>query len=187
LLSWLPTIFPGLAGIIWRKLPGVPVKDYLTQSAIFQLCGFALAYVAINDWRRSHRGRAFIFVGFAFLFFANIIYLVSSRTALVLMLIFILLLGFRLLGWRGLMAAFVAGTALSGIVWNSSGHMHSQLTSLITMVNSPDNMRAQLMKLIEGSTLNPRDVELASDGLRLEFYRKSIGITLKAPIIGHGT
>ena len=50
LVSWLPTIFPGLEGIAWRRGPGVVVKDYLTQSGIFQLCGFALAYVAADDW-----------------------------------------------------------------------------------------------------------------------------------------
>ncbi len=187
LLSWLPTIFPGLAGIAWRKWPGVPVKDYLTQSGIFQLCVFALAYVAVDDWRRSRRGRAFILAGLALLFFGNIIYLASGRTALVLMPIFILLLGFRLFGWRGLIAAFVAGTVLAGIVWNSSDYMRAKLTSLIIVWNSPDYMRSQLTSLIKGAKQDPRDVELASAGLRLEFYRESIAIIMKAPIMGHGT
>ena len=45
LVSWLPTIFPGLEGIAWRRGPGVVAKDYITQGSIFQLCVFALAYV----------------------------------------------------------------------------------------------------------------------------------------------
>jgi hypothetical protein len=187
LFSWLPTVFPGLAGIAWRKWPGVPAKDYLTQSGIFQLCVFALAYVAVDDWRRGRCGRAAILAGLLLLFFGNIMYLASGRTVLVLMPIFILLLGFRLFGWRGLIAAFVAGTVLAGIVWNSSAHMRGQLTSLVTIWNSPDYVHTQVMGLIKGSKLDPADVELASAGLRLEFDRKSIAIIMNAPIIGHGT
>src|ERR1035437_3322185 len=149
LVSWLPTIFPGLEGIAWRRGPGVVVKDYLTQSGIFPLCGFALAFVAVDDWRRSRRWRAFILAGLALLFFANIIYLASGRTELVLLPIFILLLGFRLPGWRGLIAGLVAGMVLAGIAWTSSAYMRGQLTSLITIWNTPDYMRVQLMNLIK--------------------------------------
>jgi hypothetical protein len=187
LVSWLPTIFPHLAGIAWRKGPGVPAKDYLTQSGIFQLCVFALAYIAVDDWRCSRRWRAIILAGLALLFFGNIIYLASSRTALMLMPIFILLLGFQLFGWRGLIAAFVAGTVLAGIFWSSSGYMRGRLTSLSIAWNSPDYMRTQLGGLIKGSKLDPADMELASAEFRIEFYRKSIAIIRNAPIMGHGT
>ena len=187
LVSWLPVIFPSLTSIAWRRWPGVPTKDYLTQSGIFQLCAFGLAYVAIDDWRNCHRWRAFILAGLALLFFVNIIYLVSARTTLVLMPLFILLLGFRLFKWRGLIAALVAGGVLAEIAWSSSGYMRGQLTSLVVMWNSPDYMNEQLMGHIKGSKLSPGDVELASGGFRFEFYRKSIAIITKAPIMGHGT
>src|ERR1035437_2568703 len=167
--------------------PGVVAKDYLTQSGIFQLCGFALAYVAADDWRRGRRWRAFILAGLALLFFANIIYLASGRTELVLMPIFILLLGFRLSGWRGLIAGLVVCTVLAGIAWTSSAYMRGQLTSLITIWHTPDYMRAPLTNLIKGSKLDPGDVALASAGLRLEYYRKSIAVIMNAPIMGHGT
>jgi O-antigen ligase len=187
LVSWLPTIVPSLASIAWRSAPGVPVKDYLSQSAIFQLCVFGLAYLAFDDWRHGRHRRAFVLAGLALLFFANIIYLVSGRTALILMPVFVLLLGFRLFGWRGLVAAMVAGVVLGGIVWNSSAYMRGQLTSLVTIWTSPDYVRAQVIRLINGSKLDPADVELASAGLRLEFYQKSIAIMRSAPIMGHGT
>ena len=187
LVSWLPTIVPSLASIAWRNSPGVPAKDYLTQSAIFQLCGFGLAYLAFDDWRNGRHRRALMLAGFALLFFANIIYLASARTVLILMPVFFLLLGFRLFGWRGLVAAIVAGMVLGGIVWSSSANMRGQLTSLVTVWTSPDYMRAQVMRLVHGSKLDPADVELASAGLRLEFYQKSIAIIRNAPIMGHGT
>lgn len=187
LVSWLPTIVPSLTSIAWRSSPGVPAKDYLTQSAIFQLCAFGLAYLAFDDWRRGCHRRALIFAGLALLFFANIIYLASARTVLILTPVFVLLLGFRLFGWRGLIAALVAGTALGGIAWSSSANMRGQLTSLVTIWTSPDYTSAQAMKLMSGSKLGPADVQLASAGFRLELYRRSIAIIGDAPIAGHGT
>jgi O-antigen ligase len=187
LVSWLPTIFPGLEGIAWRRGPGVVAKDYITQSSIFQLCVFALAYVAVDDWRRGRRWRALILASLALLFFGNIVYLASGRTTLMLMPIFILLLGFRLFGWRGLIAGLVAGTVLAGIAWTSSAYMRGKLTSLITVWNSPDYMHTQLMGYIKGSPLDLAGADLASAGLRLEYYRKSIAVIMNAPIMGHGT
>jgi O-antigen ligase len=187
LVSWLPTIIPGLASLAWRSSPGVPAKDYLTQSAIFQLCVFGLAYLAFDDWRRGRRRRALVLAGLALLFFANIVYLASARTVLILIPVFVLLLGLRLFGWRGLVAASVAGMALGGIAWNSSANMRGQLTSLVTIWTSPDYTHTQVMRLVSGSKLDPGDIELASAGLRLEFYQRSIAIIREAPIMGHGT
>ena len=128
-----------------------------------------------------------ILASLALLFFANIVYLASARTTLMLMPIFILLFGFRLFGWRGFVAGLVAGMMLAGIAWTSSAYMRGQLTSLITIWHTPDYMRAQLTNLIKGSKLDPGDVALASAGLRLEYYRKSIAVIMNAPIMGHGT
>lgn len=170
LVSWLPTIFPNLAGLAWRKWPGVPVKDYLTQSGIFQLCAFGLAYATIIILRHRHWAQAALFGILTLLFVANIVYLASGRTTLVLMPILVFILGFRLLGWRGVIVASVAGTLLAGIVWSSSDYMRIRLTSLITEARQ-----------------DPRDAELTSTGLRLEFYRKSLDLVAQAPILGHGT
>ncbi|MBI3706047.1 MAG: O-antigen ligase family protein [Rhizobiales bacterium] len=187
LVSWLPTIIPSLASLAWRSSPGVPAKDYLTQSAIFQLCVFGLAYLAFDDWRGGRHRRALILAGLALLFFANIVYLASARTVIILMPVFVLLLGLRLFGWRGLVAATVAGIALSGIVWSSSANIRGQLTGLATVWTSPAYTHMQVTRLVNGAKLDPGDVDLASAGLRLEFYRRSIAIIGDAPILGHGT
>jgi O-antigen ligase len=152
------------------QVPGAPVKDYLTQSGIFQLCAFALAYATIVVWRAGRQWAALALAGLALLFLANVLYVASGRTALVLMPVFVLLLGQRLFGWRGLAVACVAGALLGGIVWASSEYMRIRLTTLF-----------------EEAAQDPTADMQTSTGQRLEFYRKSADIILQAPIIGHGT
>ena len=168
-VSWVLTIFPELA---WKTLSnqGVPVKDYLTQSGIFQLSVFALAYFAFDAWRQNKRAQALVSVVLALLFLANIVYVASGRTALVLLPIFALLLGFRLFGWRGIVSAGVAGAVLGGVIWNSSPYM-----------------RLRLSGLIEEARHDPHSETMTSASQRLEYYRKSKDIVLDAPIFGHGT
>ncbi len=169
-LSWLPTVFPSLESLVWRKGVGVPVKDYVAQSAIFQLCVFALIYAAVGAWRGGRHALAIILAILSLLFFGNIIYLTTSHTALVVMPLFFLLFGYWLLGWRGVAAALVGATILTGVVWASS-----------------DNVRDRITGLIKEAQAAARTGEPTSTGLRLEFYRKSLATIATAPIIGHGT
>lgn len=168
-LSWLLTIAPSFP---WKKMqvPGVPFKDYLTQSGIFQLCAFGLAYVAVESWRADQRRRSFAAAALVLLFLGNIFYVASGRTALVLMPIFVLLLGYRMFGWRGMAIACVAGSILAGIVWSSSEYLRTRITTLA-----------------EEAKQDPSSLMMTSTGQRLEFYRKSMEIIAKAPLIGHGT
>jgi hypothetical protein len=186
-LSWLPTMIPSLSGLVWRKWPGVPVKDYLAQSGVFQLCAFALAYAAVEEWNYGRRRRAAVFACVGLLFFANIIYLVSARSTLVSMPIFILLFGFRLFRWRGLVAALLAGAVLVGFLWNFSTHFRGQLNTLATIWNSSDSTREKLRHINNETKFDPVSAAKESIELRKEFYRKSITIILNAPIMGHGT
>jgi hypothetical protein len=168
-LSWLLTIAPSIP---WKKMqvPGVPVKDYLTQSGIFQLCVFGLAYLAIEAWISGRHRFALLTGTLMLLFFGNIIYVASGRTALVLMPIFVLLLGLRLFGWRGLAIACVIGAILGGIIWSTSEYLRIRITTLA-----------------EEAEQNPNDLAMTSTGQRIEFYRHSMRIIGAAPIIGHGT
>lgn len=168
-LSWLLTIVPSFP---WKKMqvPGVPLKDYLTQSGIFQLCAFGLAYVAVESWRANQRRHSFAAAVLVLLFLGNIFYVASGRTALVLMPVFVLLLGYRMFGWRGMAVACVAGSILAGIVWSSSEYLRIRITTLA-----------------EEAGQDPSSLMMTSTGQRLEFYRKSMEIIAKAPLIGHGT
>ena len=99
-VSWVLVLAPGLT---WRgRSPGVPVKDYIFQSSIFAICAFGLIGQVGELWRTRARlalGRALgLALGLALLaaaLIANIVYVATARTTLVVMAVLLLLLGLR--------------------------------------------------------------------------------------------
>ena len=102
--SWVLVLTPGLE---WRgKDWGVPVKNYILQSEIFAICAIGLIGQALELGRTHRRLLALLAVVAAAIFVANIGYVATSRTTLVVMAVLILLFGLRQFGWKGALAAF---------------------------------------------------------------------------------
>lgn len=160
------TMFP----VPFRKDYGLVVKDYIAQSAVFTLCAFGAMYLAIDAFRRGRRWVAAAFAALCALFLANIFYVISSRTAIVIIPFVTLVLFFVQFGWRRT-AWLAAGVAvLAGIVWFSSPHVRGRigaLTSEFELYKS-DNIRTSV-------------------GERIEFLTRSLLAVKQAPVIGHGT
>jgi O-antigen ligase len=165
-LAWIP-------GLPWRgkaQMPGVPVKDYISQSGIFALCAFALLGHAADVWRRHQRPLAFALVFVAAAFIANIAFVETGRTTLVTIAVLVPLFGFRQFGWRGIVAAGAIGCAVAGTLWMSSSYLRERV------IHAYEEVRLY------------RSTHLAtSSGLRLEYWKESIDIVSKSPIAGHGT
>ena len=103
-LSWALTLLPGLS---WRgkTAVGVPVKDYIAQSGIFALCALGLLGQATELWR-THRVRdALLLVAAAALFAANVLYVATGRTTLVVMIDPARRAGLPSVRWQGLARA----------------------------------------------------------------------------------
>jgi O-antigen ligase len=165
-LAWFP-------GLPWRgkaQMPGVPVKDYISQSGVFALCAFALLGHATDVWRRHRRLLAFALVISAAAFIANIAFVETGRTTLVTIAVLVPLFGLRQFGWRGIVAAGAVGCAVAGTLWMSSSYL-----------------RERVMHAAEEVQLYRTEHVPTSSGLRLEFWRRSIDIVSKSPIAGHGT
>ena len=165
-LAWIP-------GLPWHgkaQMPGVPVKDYISQSGVFALCAFALLGHAADVWRRHRRPLAFALVFVAAAFIANIAFVETGRTTLVTIAVLVPLFGLRQLGWRGIVVAGVVGCAVAGTLWMSSSYLKERVIHAVEEV--------QLYRTEHVPT---------SSGLRLEFWRRSIDIVSKSPIAGHGT
>jgi O-antigen ligase len=162
--------FSGWFSSTQNKFPGVPVKDYISQSTIFVICIFVLLDVAVDRWRAGRHRSALALVLLALIFLADIAYIVTSRTALVVIPVLAVLLGARRLGLKGLVAAFAAVAAVATALWATSPYLRERVQHAYQEVSDYESTNAW-----------------TSSGLRLEFWRKSIGFVWEAPLIGHGT
>lgn len=167
LASWLNFVAPTLP---WTpKMPGIPVKDYISQSGIFTLCAFGFLCVAL-DRRREAPLAALAALAAALLFLSDIVYVATGRTAVAVIPILFVLLGLRRLRWRSLAVFLLGGILIAGLAWTTSSYLRSRVINV-------------------GVEIDRYRVEHAdtSSGERLEFWKRSLAIVREAPVIGHGT
>lgn len=168
LLSWLLVLLPGLP---WRNGEyGVPVKDYILQSGNFLICAFVMLELAIDDSRVGRWRSVAVFVLLAALFVANILFVATGRTALLVAPVLALLLGWRQFRWKGLVGAAVVCCILGGAAALESPYLRGRLATSVDEVHAFEKSDA-----------------LNSTAAHLQFLKESLGFVATAPIIGHGT
>ncbi len=169
-VSWILLAWPDLLKPGTMKTPGVPVKDYISQGAMFTFCMAVVLYFAAQAWRDGRRGFALILAAAAVLFVANVFYVATSRTSLVLIPVLLVLFGYRQFGWKGTIASGAVFLLLLAAAWPSAGFLRTRVTTFIHEIQ----------------TFDP-DGQPTPAGERLVFWTKSIGFIAAAPVIGHGT
>jgi O-antigen ligase len=170
IVSWALVLLPWLS---WRgkmQMPGIPVKNYISQSIEFSICAFVLLGLAFERGQTGRWRSVVGVVALAGLFLANIFFVVTGRTALLIVPLLALLLGWRQFGWKGLFGAGALGCLVGATVWLASPYLRERL------VISLNELRAYETSDAYNST-----------GLHLEFLKKSLSFVEAAPIIGHGT
>jgi O-antigen ligase len=161
---YLPDLWP-----LPQKDYGVVVKDYISQSGFFTICVFVLIEMAYGNWQRGRRVLALAIGVLTALFLIDIFLIVTSRTTLLVIPALILLYGFRRAGWRGMLAACLAGAVMVAVAWSSSPNLR-------------DRVRSTLAKhLVTNGVVEP-----SSTALRFAFWKSAIEIAAQAPIVGHG-
>lgn len=168
--SWVIFVWPGVPAPTSSRSLGVPVKDYISQSSMFTICIFVMAQVAIDLWRCGRRNLAVPVFGLSLLFLANIFYISTSRTALVVVLILLIVFGLRAFGWKGAIGLFIGVAALGAVAWPSADYLRQRANNFVAEIQA----------------YNPDGVP-TSAGERLTFWTKSIGFIKSSPLIGHGT
>ncbi len=152
---------------------GVPVKDDIAQSGIFTLCAFALFHAAITQWNERRRGGAAICAILGVLFIANMIYVVTSRTALVVIpvvyVIFAFHHGLHRRSFKAIVSYVTIGVTALCLAWASS-----------------QNLRARVIVITEEINEHFATGVDTSSGARLEFWKYSLPIVSETPFIGHG-
>ena len=171
LASWgLMALWKCCSVYVPGKIPGLLVKDYIAQSSEFLVCAFGLLGYAADRWRTRHGRRAAAAFFLACLFLGNIFYIAPGRTALAIMPLLLIVFGFRYFGWRGVAAACVAGAVLAAVAWAASPLLRGRVIASFSEVQAYESGNA-----------------LSSSGIRLDLWKKSLGIIASAPLFGHGT
>jgi len=157
-------------GSRWRSGYGVPVHDTIFQGSLFLICGFGALGYAASSWGKRTGLWPIALCGIGALFLINFGFVITSRIALVIGPLLFLLLGWRLFGWKGTLAALVLSAMFGSAMWFASPLLRYRLATSIV----------ELQKYDEAG-------EATSIGEHIAFLRGSLPIIASAPIIGHGT
>lgn len=166
-LSWLSWLEPGII-LTSDKIPGVPVKNYITQDVEFVLCIFGTAALAIIAWqkRRPYAALGLVLLGAAF--FLNIALVASSRTSLVSLPVLLLVSTLRYMTWRRAFVLYFALAVVATLAWSFAPNLRHRIESL-------------------QQEYSVRSGQITSVGLRLEYWSKALAFVRNAPLAGHGT
>jgi O-antigen ligase len=161
-----------IPGLPWRghNVVGVPVKNYIFQSTNFLVCAFALLGCAYETARARRWPQAVGLLAVVMLFLANMFFVATSRTVLLVLPVLLLLFGWQEFRWKGLVGAAALVGLVGVAIWFESPYLHDRL------VNSANELEAYRTK-----------DEANSTGLHMEFLRKSLHFVETAPLFGHGT
>jgi O-antigen ligase len=151
-------------------LPGVPVKDYIVQSAEFLICAFALGHLAVDAWRKQQRAVASAMVALAVLFLANVAFVAAGRTSLVAFPALLILFAVQRFGLRGTLGLVLGGALFAAVIWVSSSYLRERAFGVADEIQRSQSTTAE-----------------TSTGYRLEFWKKSVVFVSEAPVLGHGT
>jgi hypothetical protein len=162
-----------LTGLPWHNannIVGVPVHDMIAQSTIFLIYTFALFWRACDLLQERNWAVATAIAGLAALFIANLVFVATSRTDIVVFPLLAVLFGWRRFGLSGVIVGCVATSILLVAAWMSSPYLRERVNNAFEDV------------AIDRSTHADSDV-----GEHIEFLKKSIAFIREAPVIGHGT
>jgi O-antigen ligase len=149
---------------------GIFVKNYIDQGQEFSLCAVALAYPVVMAVKEGRTKTALWLAAIALGLVANMMFVVTSRTALVtmpVMLVIFLLLHLR---WQVAIAAIAAAVLVIVATWYASPHLRT------TVEKTFIDYRETMVQNNESGM-----------GSRLIYWGKSLKFFADAPLIGHGT
>ncbi|MGI8527011.1 MAG: O-antigen ligase family protein [Pseudolabrys sp.] len=165
--SWVHWLWPGL---LPHAHVGAVTRNLETQSGEFVTCVFPLLWIVADMIERRRytvaAGAGLLALGFL----ADIFFVGTARTSLVVIPVLLVLFGVRRLSLRGSLLLLAAGAVLAAAVWASSPVLRERVLRISTELHSYE-------------LTNKR----TSSGERLEFWKKSIAFVRAAPLIGHGT
>jgi len=153
----------------WPRVYGIPVHDTIFQGSEFLICGFgALGYAAFTRGKQAGLWPTAI-VALGALFLVNLGFATTSRSALVIAPLLLLLLGWRLSRWKGILIAVSLGVVAATAIWFVSPMLRYRVLGSIG--------ESQEIRIDRPASINEHTA----------FLSGSLTIIAAAPIAGHGT
>jgi O-antigen ligase len=149
---------------------GIFVRNYIDQGQEFSLCAVALAYPAVTAWREGRRRRALWLATLGLWLVVNLLFVITSRTALVTMPVMLALFALMHLRWRVALALLCGFVLLAAVAWSTSHQMRETFGKFFTDYGYTENQNNE-----------------TGIGSRLIYWGKSLRFLRQAPVIGHGT
>jgi len=146
----------------------VLVKVAATQSGEFTTCIFGLLFLGICAFERRQWWLALGMLAVVLGMLANMVFVATGRTALIVILVLLAVFAARQLRARGIVILFAVTIAIGIVAWLSSGYLRDRTLDVYREIQ-----RSQ--------------TTASSSGERIEFDKKSIAFIRAAPLIGHGT
>jgi len=159
---------PAIPFVHGNMVNPVVFKEHLTHNILMAFAVFLFAWLALNAVSVQARLAWAILTTLAFV---NVTIMVHGATGYLVLGSLLLLLGYRLFGWRGL------GATLLGTI---------ALAVALMAVTNPFQQRVKkiALELKEWRADQPAQT---STGWRLEFYRNTLAIIAEHPLVGVGT
>jgi O-antigen ligase len=176
IVSTIVALDPGIsAKLYFSRGPFIPtsgifVKNYIDQGHEFSLCAVALAYPIVTALKEGRTRTALLLAAVALGLVANMMFVVTSRTALVTMPVMLAIFLLLHLRWRTAVAVLAAAALLIAVTWYASPHLRDTIDKFST-----DYQHTTIQNNESGM------------GSRLIYWGKSLKFFAAAPLFGHGT
>jgi O-antigen ligase len=149
---------------------GVPVKNAASQSGEFTTCIFGFLFLGHEAVRQRQWLWLIGLLAVILAMLANMLFVATGRTALVVVLVLLVLFALKQLSPRGILILLAGAIAVGAVAWFTSPYLRMRTETIWT----------------DFQTYEATD-QRTSSGERVEFYKKSAEFIREAPVIGHGT
>jgi O-antigen ligase len=167
--STIVLAFPTLP-LVAMHPDNVLVKNAATQSGEFVTCIFGLLFLSVDAFEQRRWRRLAEMLAIILGMLANIIFVATGRTALVIIPVLLVLFAAKKLKGKGVAVLFACVIAVGVAGWMSSPYLRDRTVDLWT-----------------GYQKYEASDEVTSSGQRIAFYKNSLRFISEAPIFGHGT
>jgi len=175
----------------WKPQPGgmagVPVRNYIDQSHEFALCLFVMAPLMLSLLAKGNRAWAFAFAAVMVGFYLDMRFVASSRTAFVYFPILLILFAVRYLNRRRAIAFLLLAAAVECAVLLSSPYLRDRVGRTVEDYKIDRETSSTVRDTNAATDAASATATATSNGLRLAYWRLSLGAIFEAPVFGHGT